>query len=56
MATVTEPSTSVVSAVVTLAMREELERRAAANDRTLSSEIRRGLREYLETLHRTEAA
>ncbi len=39
---------AIVSAAVPLAMRTELERLAALNDRSLSSEIRRGLRRYLE--------
>jgi hypothetical protein len=47
MATATEPTTAIVSAVIPLAMRDELEQRAQENDRTLSSEIRRGLRVYL---------
>ncbi|HEX5585414.1 hypothetical protein [Gaiella sp.] len=47
MATATEPSTAIVSAVIPLAWRTELERRAEENDRSLSSEIRRGLRAYL---------
>ena len=41
-----------MSAAVPLAMRTELERLAAENDRSLSSEIRRGLRAYLKTIHR----
>jgi len=49
-------ASAIVSAVIPLAMRAELERRAEAADRSLSAEVRRGLRAYLETLHRTEAA
>jgi hypothetical protein len=37
----------IVSAQVSREQRQELERRAAAGDRSLSSEIRRALREYL---------
>jgi hypothetical protein len=47
---------ALISAAVPLPIREELEKLAAENDRSLSSEIRRGLREYLEALHRSEAA
>lgn len=47
MATATAEVTAIVSAVVPLEMRTELERRAEENDRSLSSEIRRGLRTYL---------
>jgi hypothetical protein len=47
MATATAEVTAIVSAVVPLEMRTELERRAEEADRTLSSEIRRGLRAYL---------
>jgi hypothetical protein len=42
-----EPVTAIVSAAVPVHKRAELERRAAENDRSLSSEIRRGLRTYL---------
>lgn len=49
------PVTALISAAVPIEMRQELERLAAAADRSLSSEIRRGLREYLTTLHRSEA-
>ena len=38
----------IVSAQVPAAQRAELERRAQAADRTLSSEIRRALRRHLE--------
>ena len=48
MATTVAPEMAIVSAAVPLAMRTELERLAALNDRSLSSEIRRGLRRYLE--------
>lgn len=45
--TVAQPDTAIVSAAVPLEMRAELERRAQEADRSLSSEIRRGLRAYL---------
>jgi plasmid stability protein len=38
----------VVSAVVSRDVRAELERRAAAADRSLSGEVRRALRAYLQ--------
>jgi hypothetical protein len=38
----------IVSAQISVEQRDELERRALAADRSLSAEIRRGLREYLE--------
>jgi hypothetical protein len=48
-ATQTQPEASaIISAVIPLAMREQLEQRAHDGDRTLSSEIRRALRNYLE--------
>jgi hypothetical protein len=47
MATTSEPSTAIVSAVIPLHMRDELERRAEEADRSLSSEIRHGPRTYL---------
>jgi hypothetical protein len=37
-----------IAALVPLSMRAELERSAAANERTLSGEIRLALREHLE--------
>jgi hypothetical protein len=37
----------IVSAQVTAEQRAELERRAAAADRTVSAEVRRALRRYL---------
>ncbi len=48
MATLTQETSAIVSAVIPLHMRTELERRAEENDRSLSSEIRRCLRAYLE--------
>ena len=45
--TAAQPDTAIVSAAVPLEMRTELERRAQEADRSLSSEIRRGLRAYL---------
>ena len=45
-ATLAEPKV-VVSAAVESEERAELERMAAAGDRTLSQEIRRALRDYL---------
>ena len=48
MATATaHETTAIVSAAVPLAMQTELEPRAQEADRSLSSEIRRGLRAYL---------
>jgi hypothetical protein len=55
MATATEPTTAIVSAVIPLAMRDELDRRAQEADRTLSSEIRRAVRVYLATQTEHEA-
>ena len=43
----TQEASAIVSAVIPLQMRNELERRAQENDRSPSSEIRRGLRSYL---------
>ena len=51
MATLTHeaPVTAIISAVIPLTMRNELERRAQEADRSLSSEIRRAVRAYLAT-------
>ena len=38
----------VISSQVTVAVREELERRALEADRTLSAEVRRAISEHLE--------
>lgn len=53
MTTLTNEASAIVSAVVPIAMRDELERLAHDADRSLSSEIRRGLRTYLERLAET---
>jgi len=48
----------VISSQVTVAVREELERRALEADRTLSAEVRRAISEHLERSlpeHRTAA-
>jgi len=53
MATASPPaavSTAIVSAVIPNSMRLELLRRANEGDRTLSSEIRRALRHYLQAV------
>ena len=51
MATLTHeaPVTAIISAVIPITMRNELERRAQEADRSLSSEIRRAVRAYLAT-------
>jgi Arc-like DNA binding domain len=49
MATVAQEASAIISAVIPLHMRTELERRAQENDRSLSSEIRRAVRAYLAT-------
>ncbi len=54
MATTAAPEMTTVTAAVPLSMRAELERLAACADRSLSSEIRRGLRRYLELDPSTE--
>ncbi len=41
--------TAIISAVIPLTMRNDLERRAQEADRSLSSEIRRAVRAYLAT-------
>jgi hypothetical protein len=47
MATVTQETSAIISAVIPIEMRTELERRAQEADRSLSAEIKRGLRVYL---------
>lgn len=49
MDTLTQEAVANISAVIPLAMRNELERRAQEADRSLSSEIRRAVRVYLTT-------
>lgn len=44
----TQEASAIISAVIPLTMRSELERRAQEADRSLSSEIRRAIRAYLE--------
>ena len=48
MTTLTQEASAIISAVIPLTMRSELERRAQEADRSLSSEIRRAIRAYLE--------
>ncbi len=49
MTTLTQEASAIISAVIPLTMRSELERRAQEADRSLSSEIRRAIRAYLAT-------